>query len=390
MKIKILILIIISFSIIIPIFSSYIFLHFINPNLDNIKTITKTKEIVIDEKFTTITNLENNITSLVKEVSPSVVNIIITKELTTYRRDPWGFFQEPIWSIERKVWWWSWFFIDENWIIITNKHVIWDPNSKYTIITHDNKEYEASVIALDPLTDLWVLKIDNRDKEKFKTLDIINNEEQINIWQFAIAIWYALWEFQNSVSLWVISWKNRSIEASDWSWTQRQKLSGLLQTDAAINPWNSWWPLINLAWEVVWINTAIAWSWQWVWFTIPLTQKRIEYILESIKNHWEIKRPFIWISYIPVNENIAKELWLKYDYWAYILNEPGSVVEWSSAYNKWIQPWDHILSIDWINITIQNDLVTQIQNKIPWDKVELEIIKNSWNEEIIEIILWEY
>jgi S1-C subfamily serine protease len=56
-----------------------------------------------------------------------------------------------------------------------------------------------------------------------------------------------------------------------------------LQTDAAINPWNSWWPLINLTWEVVWINTAIVDGSNWVWFAIPLTPLRMQKLLENIK-----------------------------------------------------------------------------------------------------------
>jgi len=388
MNIKLISFLIILFSVLSWFFSSYIFLHVINPNLNNIKTITETREIVIDEKFTTISNLENEITQIVKDVWPWVVNIIITKELTTYRRDPFWFFIEPTWTIQRQVWGWSWFFITKDWYILTNRHVIADPDAKYTVITNSREEFEAEVIALDPLTDLWVLKIINPDRE-FTALKAIENESQINIWQFGIAIWNALSEFQNSVSLWVISWKNRTIKAgSAWS-RNTQKLSWLLQTDAAINPWNSWWPLINLSWEVMWINTAISWQWQWVWFSIPISKSKIDFILKSIEEYWEIKRPFIWINYIPVSEWLARELWLKFNYWAYILDEPGAVVPWSSADNAWLSPGDTILSIDWVNITLENDLISQIQNKIPGDKITLEVVKKTWEKVKVEVILWK-
>lgn len=376
------------FSISSGVFSSYIFLHFINPQLDNTKTITQTKEIVRDEKFTTITNLENEITQIVENVWPWVVNIIISKELTTYRRDPFWFFREPTWTIQRQVWGWSWFFITRDWYILTNRHVISDPSAKYTVITNTQEEFEAEVIALDPLTDLWVLKIINPSRD-FITLQAIENENQINIWQFGIAIWNALSEFQNSVSLWVISWKNRTIEAwVQWS-RNTQRLSWLLQTDAAINPWNSWWPLINLAWEVMWINTAVSWQWQWVWFSIPISKSRIDFILRSIKEYWEIKRPFIWINYIPVSPWLAREFWLDYDYWAYIMNETWAVVPWSSADKVWLESWDLILSIDWVELTLENDLSSIIQNKIPWDKINLRVIKQSWEERLIDLVLWE-
>lgn len=228
-------------------------------------------------------DLENKVINVVDNVSAGVVNIIIKKDITLYRRDPWWFFQRPIWNVEKTIWWWSWFFISKDWIIITNKHVVSDKNAKYIVITNSWEEYESSVLAIDNNTDLALIKIDNSKKDFF-ALDIIENESEIKIWQFAIAIWNALAEFKNSVSLWVISWRNRTIEA--WNFYESQKLTWLLQTDAAINPWNSWWPLISLSWKVVWINTAIAWNSQWIWFAIPLTKNRIDFILNFINENY--------------------------------------------------------------------------------------------------------
>lgn len=388
MKIKILVVLIVLSSLISWVIWSYIFLYYVSPELNNVITNTITKEVIKNWKNITITDLQSEITKLVSEVGPSVVNIIIKKDIDLYRRDPWGFFSEKVWSVEKQIWWWSWFFISRDGIIITNKHVVADSQAKYTIITNDSKEYDASVIALDPLTDLAILKIDNAWKD-FSVLKIIEDEKYINIGQFAIAIWNALWEFQNSVSFWVISWKNRSIIAS-WDSIWAEKLTGLLQTDTAINPWNSWWPLLNLNWEIVGINTAIAWNWQWVGFSIPLSKKKINYILESIKKYWSIKRPFIWINYIPINDSVKQELWLKVNYWAYIPKENNSITSWSIAEKTWLKAWDIILEIDQIKINIENPISSLIQNKIPWDKIELKVLKESWEEKIINLELWEY
>jgi S1-C subfamily serine protease len=65
-------------------------------------------------------------------------------------------------------------------MIITNKHVISDNNATYTVITHDNKEYDAKVIASDPNNDLAILKIIDDSKE-FTTLDFVNSSDEINI-----------------------------------------------------------------------------------------------------------------------------------------------------------------------------------------------------------------
>jgi serine protease Do len=197
-------------------------------------------------------------------------------------------------------------------------------------------------------------------------------------------MWNALSEFQNSVSLWVISWKNRNINDGV------NKIAWLIQTDAAINPGNSWWPLINLDWKVMWINTAIIqWS-EWLWFSINLTKNKIDYILNSIDKYWVIKKPFIWINYLPISESIKEQYNLKTDYWLYVINQKWSVIIWSPAEKAWIKQWDIITKIEWNNIWITNDLNQFIQSKLPWDKIKLSILR-EWNDKEIniEIVLWE-
>ncbi len=369
MNTKIFALGIIFFSFVSGVFGSYIFsqLHSSQPT-----QLQQNGEIIKNGKNISITDLQNEITQIVETVSPSVVNIVINKDLPIYKNDPFNFFRQPVWSVNQKVWGGTWFFITKDGIILTNKHVISDQEAQYTVILQNWEEYFANVLAIDPLSDLAVIKI-NSQKE-FQPVDFIQQYEwensEIKIWQFAIAIWNALAEFQNSVALWVISGSNRTIEA------EGEKLSGLLQTDAAINPGNSGWPLVNLNGKVMWINTAISWDAQWIWFSIPLSAKKIDYILESVEKYWEIKKPFIGINYVLLNKSGAEKLWIKYNYWAYILDEENSVVQWSSAQKSWILPWDIILKVNNIKITQNNDLASFIQNRIPWESLQLEIYRD--------------
>ncbi len=233
------------------------------------------KNSVTNEWSSYLESVEDKVTTLVKEISPSVVSLIIKKDMAIYRSDPWGFFRQKVWSVNKQVWWWTGFFISKDGIIITNKHVISDRNANYTVVLNDGSEHDAEVLGYDPDTDIAFVQVKNTNKN-FTPLKTIKNND-INVGQFAIAIWNALSEFQNSVSFWVISWLNREIKDNyiDLSW--------LIQTDAAINPWNSGWPLLNLDWKVVGINTAIVnWS-QNIWFAIPLHQEDIEKYLLEIK-----------------------------------------------------------------------------------------------------------
>lgn len=337
------------------------------------------REIIRDNTMINITNVENEITGLVEKLSPWVASIIVKKDLTIYRSDPYGFFKRPVGTVEQKVGGGTAFFITEDWYLLTNKHVVADKDALYTVITHDQKEYDATILAIDPLTDLAIVKIDS--VETFKKLEFISPDENIKIGQFAIAIWNSLSEFQNSVSFGVISGKNRTIEA--W-W---DILSWLLQTDTAINPGNSGWPLVNLSWQVIGINTAIVQNTQWLGFSIALNQKKIDFILDSVKKYGEIKKPFIGINYVIINENLQKELKIDYNYGAYIFDEKWSIVPGSSAEISWLEPGDIVLELDGTKITRGNDLQTIIQNKIPGEKIELKVYKKEWNIKYLDLEL---
>ena len=219
--------------------------------------------------------LEESVTSLVREVSPSVVSIIAKQDMNIYRTDPWWFFRYRVGSVNKKVGWWTGFFISSDGIIITNKHVIEDSRSSYTVILNDGTELETEILGFNRFTDIAFLKVMNPEKS-LTPLQFVDSWN-IQIGQFAIAIWNALSEFQNSVSFGVVSGINRSIEDASI------KLDWLIQTDTAINPWNSGWPLLNTQWQVMWINTVIInWS-QNIWFAIELSQTDIEGFLKELK-----------------------------------------------------------------------------------------------------------
>ena len=319
-----------------------------------------------------IQNLENTVTELAKDVSPSVVSIVIKKDLPTFQRNPFWFFREQVWTIETEVGWGTWFFVDTEGTIITNKHVVWDTRASYSVVLNNWESFDAEVLGLDPVNDLALIKIDYNSMP----LKLSTKEDNLNIWQFVIAVWNALSEFQNSVSFWVVSWKDRIIEAG-W-----ETLSSLIQTDTAINPWNSWGPLIDMSWRVIGINTAIA-SGQWLGFSIAITSEKVAYMLESIEKQWEIQKPFIWIYYIPLNESISTELDINYDYGIYIPDDESSILADSAAARAGLQWWDAVLSLDWKDITSEFTLDILLQNKFPWETLELEILRDNEIQNIV-------
>lgn len=225
--------------------------------------IEKTKKT---EDTNWLYSLEKNIIKVSQEAKKSVVSIVVEKDLKLYRSSPFWFFRQEVWTIRKEVWWWSWFFIWNDWFILTNKHVIDEKNADYIVITHDWKEHKADIFWIWENQDLAILQI--KDKS-YNSLKIAKDWYEIG--SFVLAIWTPFWEFNNSLTFGIISWKDREIQ--DWN----QKIKNLIQTDASINPWNSWGPLLNMKWEVLWVNTAVILWWQWVGFAIDLTNKELNY-----------------------------------------------------------------------------------------------------------------
>ena len=138
--------------------------------------------------------------------------------------------------------------VNQSGYIITNQHVAGEA-SKLTVKLADGSEYTARLIGQDALTDLAVIKIDARSPLPTARM---GNSDKLNVgdWVLAIGSPFGL---EQTVTAGIISAKDRFANPSTQSAFQQ-----FLQTDAAINPGNSGGPLVNLAGEVVGINTQIA------------------------------------------------------------------------------------------------------------------------------------
>ena len=180
--------------------------------------------------------------SVAKKLSPSVVSIIVSKDVQTYKTDPFGFFYEPSGTVRKKVGGGTGFFITKEGLVLTNKHVVSDPVASYTIISASGEEFVGKVLSFDPTNDLAVVQAYDIDGKKLtdrEPVNFIGNESPLEVGDFLIAIGNALAEFKNTVTFGVISALGRTIEAGDMGTQQTELLTGLIQTDAAINPGNS-------------------------------------------------------------------------------------------------------------------------------------------------------
>ena len=188
-------------------------------------------------------NANNSYADLVDELMPSVVNISTEKDAVN--RDEYidNMMLNP--NLKGREALGSGFFIRDDGHILTNAHVIYGAK-KVTVITNDDKSFEAKVVGTDKTSDLAVLKIENPNKEKFHPVKF-GNADKSRIGDIVLTFGnpYGLGV---SVSQGIISAKSRNIGLSEQQY---------IQTDAAINQGNSGGPMFDLNGEVIGVNSAI-------------------------------------------------------------------------------------------------------------------------------------
>ncbi|MEX2436630.1 MAG: trypsin-like peptidase domain-containing protein, partial [Candidatus Paceibacterota bacterium] len=210
-----------------------------------------------------------SIVSTVKKVMPSVVSIVVTKNFENFKKDfgkviidsnKFSIDDIPEDKIDKdgniEVGGGSGFIVNKDGIILTNRHVIAEPNTDYSVILSDSRKFDAKVIARDPLEDIAILKIDP-GKEKLPTVEM-SKSEKLELGQGVLSFGNVLGVFQNTVSYGIVSGLSRSIQASIDSKSVDVEIRGLIQTDAAINPGNSGGPLTDTEGNVIGINIAVV------------------------------------------------------------------------------------------------------------------------------------
>lgn len=329
------------------------------------------KDLAIPTVSTQKINVEesNAIIDVVNKVSSSVVSI-------TLKTTAQNFFGQ-IYQTEGAG---TGFIITGDGLILTNKHVASDPNASYTVIMTDGKKYDAKIQSVDPANDLAVLKIDARN---LQAVDL-GDSDQLKVGQYVVAVGNALGQFQNTVTQGVISAKDRKIDASDQGGGSQETLSNLLQTDAAINPGNSGGPLINLAGQVVGINTAVASNAQGIGFAIPINAAKSA--IESIKKTGRIVRPYIGVRYFEITPTVAKENNLSTDHGALIQRGKGitdfAVVPGSPADKAGLTENDIILEVNGTKVDENNSLISLIQKYQVGDEITLKVLSKGKEKEV--------
>jgi serine protease Do len=311
-----------------------------------------------------VVNQNSAVVSVVKKTNPAVVSIVISQYVSNNNNNPFGnLFGYPSsgsgsggsgssGSTKQTVGEGSGFIVQSNGYIITNKHVIVSPTDSYTVVMNNGKNYPAKVVGTDPTNDIAVVKI---NATHLPTLPL-GNSSNLQLGSAVVAIGNALGQYQNTVDTGVISGLSRSVQAQDPVTGAVENLTGMIQTDAEINSGNSGGPLLNLAGQVIGINTAVASTAHGIGFAIPINQAKSD-ILSALKNG-KIIKPELGVDYELITPAIQQSQKLKYSYGAYLVGSSSSpaVLPNTPASRAGLKSHDIILEVNGVKVTETNSL----------------------------------
>ncbi len=326
----------------------------------------------------TVTEVSSDVTTAVEQVSEAVVGITNIQEVSS-------FWNQSVSSQEAgsgsgviyKI-------AEDKAFIVTNYHVI-EGAQQLEVTLADGTKEEAQLVGSDIWTDLAVVAIDSKNvtaTAKFGDSDALKQGETV------IAIGNPLGlEFYGSVTRGIVSGKDRSVPVDLNNDGQEDWQTEVLQTDAAINPGNSGGALINIAGELVGINSMkIAQSSvEGLGFSIPINSAIP--IIEELEQHGEVKRPAMGVSLLDLTEVPAfyQQQTLKIPEEITTGVVVTDVVRGSAAETAGVQQYDVIVEMDGKKIENAIELRKHLYNeKEVGDTLQLKVYRQG---EIVELQL---
>jgi len=335
-----------------------------------------------------------------QEVAPAVLTILEFVSLEELKSQYYGggrgFFPVETYDPDRdgltEIGGGTGFIIDSSGIAITNEHVVADEDGHYVALLDDGTEFDVVIEATDPGNDIAIIRLvadeGSLGESMLGELPFVKlgDSSSLQVGQQLLAIGNALAEYENTTTAGIVSAKGRKIVASDGG-GETETLYGLIQTDAAINPGNSGGPLINLAGEVIGINTAVDTEAEGIGFAIPIDD--VIPAIESWELYGEILRPVLGVRYVMLTRSRAHELSLDVSSGALIAAQDGfaggtAVVEGSPADIAGIQVRDVILRADDEDLNFDYTL----QDAVLRHQVGDEMVLSIWRDgETLEVIV---
>jgi len=302
-------------------------------------------------------DVQTTITQAVQKVSPAVVTVVGTLPGAMTFFGPTG--DQTVSG--------SGFFISAQGYLLTNNHVV-EGTNEVSLILFDGTTQKAALVGSDPYSDIAVLKTDG----KVPAVVRLGNSDALKPGETAIAIGSPLGDFRNTVTVGVISATGRSVDSG-----RGYQIENLIQTDAAINQGNSGGPLVNLAGEVIGINTLIVRGTgsgtvaEGLGFAIPINTAQA--VAAQIIEKGYFAHPFLGISYQTITPDIAAVYNLPVPWGAYVTR----VTAGAPAQRAGLQRGDIITKIGEVALDETHSYLNALYAYRPGERVAVEFVRRG-------------
>ena len=251
--------------------------------------------------------------------------------------------------------------------IVTNNHVV-NGADKIEVVFHDNKSFEATVVGVDPSTDLALLKIEAKDLQTIK----IGNSDELRLGEWVLAVGNP-YNLNSTVTAGIVSAKARNINILQGS-NEAPPLEAFIQTDAAVNPGNSGGALVNASGELIGINSAIqspTGSYSGYSFAIPVNI--MKKVVNDIMEYGVVQRAFIGVSIRNINAELAQEEDLKVSNGVFIQGLAND----GAAQKAGIKAGDVVVAVNDVKVNSVAELQSQIGRFNPGDEVAVTVNRDG-------------
>ena len=334
----------------------------------NYASIEERQQLVLTGRSAdTSYNIPNHINflSTANKVVPGVVHIRTGYGPGVFSLNPLKHYERPVHSSGSGV------IISDDGYIVTNNHVIEDATN-IEVVMNNNQRYYAKLVGSDANTDLALLKIKahNLPFVRYGDSDGIRPGE----WVLAIGNPFDL---NSTVTAGIVSAKARNIGILQE--TNGLSVEAFIQTDAAVNPGNSGGALVNLAGDLIGVNTAIATSsgsYQGYSFAIPVSL--VKKVMDDLLEFGKVQRGLLGIHIGDVNAALAEQFDLSVSQGVYV----SRVLSGSAAEESGMLPGDVIVAIDHHVVNSVSELQEWVARNRPGNEISVSFLRDGKKMEV--------
>jgi serine protease Do len=249
--------------------------------------------------------------------------------------------------------------------IVTNNHVVEKAN-KVKVLLNDNREFDASLIGMDPTTDIALLKI---EEDNLPYLDFGNSDSSL-VGEWVLAVGNPL-RLQSTVTAGILSAKARNINILN---NQQYRIESFLQTDAVVNPGNSGGALVNIKGELIGINTAImSQTGRYEGYSFSIPSNLVKKVIFDLKDYGSVQRGLLGVFIEDVDNQRANAYGLKSVLGVFISN----ITKEGAADMAGLKAEDIILEINQRVIRSVPELQEIIGRLRPGTKIQIKYWRNE-------------